>query len=158
MRKDVCVYQIFRSEGAFDSCVIHLDWLARVTLETSDDHFEPYEELAARAWIECVGREREAKLIDLNVPDVIIQYQRNIGAVANDLAPAPAGFEAMGIGFLLDDQCTTWLINVECGDEAAPLGRTEIACKLHPRRSLFRTTILDSTTALRMSIQNPPMN
>ena len=65
---------------------------------------------AARAWIDNVGTHRWEKLDDMEAPDAIRSWHVDPKAVADDLVSTSIWTD--GIGFLLDNQVESWLINV----------------------------------------------
>jgi len=54
--------------------------MSSITLSASDER-----EAAAKVWIQVVGRAREARLKELNAPELIIAEQTNVRAIADQL-------------------------------------------------------------------------
>jgi hypothetical protein len=85
--------------------------------------------VAARAWIAAVGRKRQAFLIGLEAPAMIVKSECDQQTVAAGMREAPAGFSGLH-GFIFDNQVESWFIKLD--DEWEP---DRHAADLHPQPS-----------------------
>ena len=72
---------------------IELDLVATVEIKAAG---LTAKEVAARAWIEAVGRERQSKLIEMNAPSVIIEAQIDPLCQSDDIREAPEPLSQLG--------------------------------------------------------------
>lgn len=93
---------------------IELDLVATVEIEAAGLSAK---EVAALAWIEAVGRDRQSKLIELNAPSVLIEAQVDPVRQSDDIREAPEPLSQLGgsYQFILDNGCESWLIQL-CGE------------------------------------------
>jgi len=120
MNCEVAVYH-FRTPDDWPECQaaepaplvlsIELDLVATVEINASGLSAE---EVAARAWIEAVGRRRQAKLIELNAPTVIIKAEVDPLRQSEYIREAPGAMSHLGglYQFIFDNRCETWLIQL----------------------------------------------
>jgi hypothetical protein len=119
---DVAVYRFrdpdcdeFQADepAPFGVLSFHLDLVA--TVEVAAAGLSP-EEVAARAWIESVGRYRHEHLVCLNAPKPIVDAQISPRDVVAELEEAPAGMQCSGWAFIYGGRtghCESWLIMID---------------------------------------------
>jgi hypothetical protein len=136
----------------------HLDLVA--TVEVAAAGLSP-EEVAARAWIESVGRQRHEYLVCLNAPQAIVDAQISMREVAAELSAAPQGMNCDGWAFIYGcraGHCESWLmlIDSEWSPDAREPHGTSRSSRPAPR-SLLENPAADCSAALR-SLWPPPLN
>lgn len=88
----------------------HLDLVA--TLEVAAAGLSP-EEVAARAWIESVGRCRHEYLVGLNAPKAILDSQISPREVVSELYEPPEEMKCGGLAFIYGTCAESWLMLIE---------------------------------------------
>ncbi|MEO1999803.1 MAG: hypothetical protein ABGZ17_31550 [Planctomycetaceae bacterium] len=114
--QNVAVFRVMEPDDRDfgESLVPAIELLSIVEVETGD-RYDPCG-LCADAWIQAVGRARQKFLSEqLNAPESIIESQGNRQMIADELTGIPSGFGPIN-GYLYDNQCETWLIELDWDD------------------------------------------
>ena len=114
--QNVAVFRVMEPEDRDfgESLAPAVELLSIVAVETGD-RFDPCGH-CADAWIQAVGRARQQFLSEqLNAPEYIVESQGNRQMIADELTEIPAGFGPIN-GYLYDNQCETWLIELGWDD------------------------------------------
>lgn len=106
----VTVYHIFRPRRSRAGIRLCCKKLGVVAIATRGA-FGKREGMAAEAWVKCVGIQRRSALIELNAPDVVVKYQTNIHAIAQDTTADRAGL-GDGEGYIYTNMVESWFIEI----------------------------------------------
>jgi hypothetical protein len=158
MRSDVAVYhvrdldhcdQFLRYElKSTNSLTVYLDLISAVAVEGSG--LLPVE-LAARAWVEVVGRVRQQELLEMNAAAWIADEQVSLHLTIAGLREAPIAFPGLS-GFFYDNMVESWFISID----SESTSRREPF--ISPATFRFCTCLPTTAAALLRSLRVPPLN
>jgi hypothetical protein len=120
MKCAVAVYHVCKADSLgdgsrLDAILIHLVRVA--TVDVNCAALSPAE-IAAAAWIEAVGRERQARLVELRAPASILRVACDRRTIAAAMREAPPSFIGQD-GFIFDNLVESWFVAID-GADALP--------------------------------------
>ncbi len=114
--REVAVFRVMEpADRDFGEPLSNRVELLSIVEVTTDDRHDS-RGLCAEAWIQAVGLARQEFLREqLNAPDVVVEAQGNRPMIADELTDIPSGFGPIH-GYLYDNRCETWLIELGWDD------------------------------------------
>jgi len=95
---------------------LHIDLVAIVDVEMADEVCD--DEVAARAWVEAVGRHRQSLCIGRGATNVVLKKRIDLAEIVSKIQPAPAGIAGASSAYILTYsfgwgavRAETWLID-----------------------------------------------